>query len=90
MDKSALKKIRWGIIGCGDVTEVKSGPGFRKARHSSLTAVMRRNGSLAKDYALRHGVGKWYENADELIEGPFGWRNPGERLTDDPAFCVIT
>ena len=29
-------------------------------------------------------------NADELIEGSFGWRNPGEHLTDDPAFCVIS
>ena len=48
--------IGWGIIGCGDVTEVKSGPGFQKADHSSLVAVMRRNGDLAKDYARRHGV----------------------------------
>ncbi len=23
--------IRWGIIGCGDVTDMKSGPGFQKA-----------------------------------------------------------
>ncbi len=29
------------------------------------------------------------KNADELIEGPYGWRNPGQHLTDDPAFCVI-
>ena len=48
--------IRWGIIGCGDVTEVKSGPGFQKASNSSLVAVMRRNGELARDYAQRHGV----------------------------------
>ena len=48
--------IRWGIIGCGDVTEVKSGPGFQMARGSQLVAVMRRNGALAADYARRHGV----------------------------------
>jgi predicted dehydrogenase len=59
--------VRWGIIGCGDVTEVKSGPGFRKAERSSLAAVMRRNGSLAADYARRHGVGKWYDDASKLI-----------------------
>jgi len=62
-----MKTIRWGIIGCGDVTEVKSGPGFQKAANSQLVAVMRRNGKLAKDYALRHNVPKWYDNADELI-----------------------
>jgi predicted dehydrogenase len=63
-------EVRWGIIGCGDVTEVKSGPAFQKAENSKLVAVMRRNGNLAKDYALRHNVPKWYENADELINDP--------------------
>ncbi|MGB7999524.1 MAG: Gfo/Idh/MocA family oxidoreductase [Anaerobacillus sp.] len=62
-----MKTIRWGIIGCGKVTEKKSGPGFQKAEHSELVAVMRRNGELAKDYANRHGVPRWYTNAEELI-----------------------
>jgi predicted dehydrogenase len=62
-----MRTIRWGIIGCGDVTEVKSGPGFQKADHSSLVAVMRRNGALARDYAERHHVPRWYDNADALI-----------------------
>ncbi|MEM7658383.1 MAG: gfo/Idh/MocA family oxidoreductase, partial [Bacteroidota bacterium] len=51
-----LDEIRWGIIGCGDVTEVKSGPALYKLPHSSLVAVMRRNGEKAADYAKRHGV----------------------------------
>ena len=61
------KIIRWGIIGCGNVTEVKSGPAFNKSEHSELVAVMRRNGELAQNYAQRHNVPKWYNNADELI-----------------------
>jgi predicted dehydrogenase len=62
-----MRTIRWGMIGCGDVTEVKSGPGFQKASHSSLVAVMRRNGELARDFAERHGVPRWYDNAAALI-----------------------
>jgi 1,5-anhydro-D-fructose reductase (1,5-anhydro-D-mannitol-forming) len=62
-----MNMIRWGIIGCGNVTEVKSGPGFQKARGSELVAVMRRNGHLAEDYARRHGVPTWYDNAESLI-----------------------
>jgi predicted dehydrogenase len=62
-----MKTIHWGIIGCGNVTEVKSGPGFQKANNSQLVAVMRRNGALAKDYAGRHGVRKWYDDASALI-----------------------
>ena len=64
------KNVRWGIIGCGDVTEVKSGPGFRKAERSELVAVMRRSGNLAADYARRHGVARWYDNAEALIADP--------------------
>ncbi len=62
--------IRWGIIGCGDVTEVKSGPAFSKVPHSKLVAVMRRNAEKAKDYAARHGVKKWYSDATALINDP--------------------
>ena len=65
-----MDTVRWGIIGCGNVTEVKSGPGFQKARDSSLVAVMRRNGDLAKDYAQRHSVPKWYDDAQALIDDP--------------------
>ena len=65
-----LEHVRWGIIGCGDVTEVKSGPGLQNAEGSTLVAVMRRNGLLAEDYAKRHGVAKWYDDAQALIEDP--------------------
>ncbi len=62
--------IHWGIIGCGNVTEVKSGPAFNKVPNSSLVAVMRRDALLAEDYAKRHGVPKWYGHAADLINDP--------------------
>jgi predicted dehydrogenase len=61
------KMINWGIIGCGDVTEVKSGPAFSKVKDSRLIAVMRRDVSLAEDYARRHNVPKFYSRAEDLI-----------------------
>jgi 1,5-anhydro-D-fructose reductase (1,5-anhydro-D-mannitol-forming) len=64
------KKIKWGIIGCGDVTEAKSGPAFNMIKGSELVSVMRRNGAKAKNYATRHGVPKWYDDADLLINDP--------------------
>lgn len=63
-------EISWGIIGCGDVTEVKSGPGFQQVPNSRLAAVMRRQGDKAKDYAARHGVPFWTDRADEVIHHP--------------------
>jgi predicted dehydrogenase len=65
-----MKKINWGIIGCGDVTEVKSGPAFNKVANSSLAAVMRRDAAKAQDYARRHNVPRWYDNAAKLINDP--------------------
>jgi 1,5-anhydro-D-fructose reductase (1,5-anhydro-D-mannitol-forming) len=65
-----MRTIRWGIIGCGDVTEVKSGPGFARAANSQLVAVMRRNGALAADYARRHHVPRWHDDADAIIRAP--------------------
>jgi predicted dehydrogenase len=65
-----IQDINWGIIGCGDVTELKSGPAFSKVEHSKLVAVMRRNATLAESYAKRHGVPKWYSDAEMLINDP--------------------
>jgi predicted dehydrogenase len=59
--------ISWGIIGCGNVTELKSGPAFNKVSDSRLLAVMRRNATLAEDYAKRHNVPRYYTTADDLI-----------------------
>ncbi|WP_298477271.1 Gfo/Idh/MocA family oxidoreductase [uncultured Maribacter sp.] len=61
------KNIRWGIIGCGAVTEVKSGPAYKNTPNFELFAVMRRDTEKAADYAKRHNVSKYYTNADELI-----------------------
>lgn len=61
------KVIRWGIIGCGKVTEIKSGPAYQKTEGFLLTAVMRRDADKAKDFAERHGVQKYYSNANDLI-----------------------
>jgi predicted dehydrogenase len=67
---SVKEPIGWGIIGCGAVTEVKSGPAFQKVPGSELVAVMRRDGAKARDYARRHGVPRWYDDADDLLRDP--------------------
>ena len=65
-----METIRWGILGCGAVTEVKSGPALQQAPGSALVAVMRRDPVLAADYARRHGVPRWYARAADLIADP--------------------
>jgi predicted dehydrogenase len=65
--KNISETVNWGIIGCGDVCEVKSGPAFGKVANSRLVAVMRRNLDKAKDFAQRHGAPKYFSEAAELI-----------------------
>ncbi len=65
-----LREVRWGILGCGDVTEVKSGPALQKIAGSRLVAVMRRDAAKAADYARRHGVPRHYADAAALCADP--------------------
>lgn len=62
--------IRWGIIGCGDVCEVKSGPAFYKVPGSELHIVMRRDAAKALDFARRHGVAQSTADAQAVIDSP--------------------
>ena len=62
--------IRWGIIGCGNVTEIKSGPAYQKTEGFKIEAVMRRDADKAADYAKRHNISKFYTDADDLINDP--------------------
>ncbi len=65
-----MKTIGFGIIGCGDVTEKKSGPAFQKAEGSRLVAVMRRDREKLEDYARRHGVEKYSTDYLDLMDDP--------------------
>ncbi|MDR3413776.1 MAG: Gfo/Idh/MocA family oxidoreductase [Formivibrio sp.] len=65
-----MKTIRWGMIGCGAVTEVKSGPGLYKSDHSTLVAVTSADINMSRSYAERHGVAKVYATPEELVLDP--------------------
>lgn len=65
-----MKTIKWGIIGCGDVAEVKSGPAFQEVANSTLIAVMRRNATKAEDFAKRHQVPFWYDTVEAVLNHP--------------------
>ena len=62
-----MEKIKWGIIGVGNVTEVKSGPAFNKVENSEIIMVMRRNLEKAKDYAERHSIPRYTNNVDDIL-----------------------
>ena len=65
-----MKQIKWGFIGCGEVTEKKSGPAFNEVEGSQVVAVMSRSEIKARSYAERHHIRKWYTDGQELIDDP--------------------
>ena len=58
------------MIGCGSVTEKKSAPSFNKIPGSKLVAVANRTPAKAEDFALRHGIPKWYRDPMAVIGDP--------------------
>ena len=62
--------IKWGFLGCGEATEKKSGPAFNAVPHSKVVAVMSRRLEKARNYAERHGIARYYNDPQELINDP--------------------
>ena len=62
-----LDKVKWGFIGCGEVTEKKSGPAFALIEGSEVVAVMSRDKEKAQSYAKRHNIPRWYSDPQQLI-----------------------
>ena len=69
-NKGQMKQINWGFIGCGEVTEKKSGPAFNEVMGSHVVAVFSRSEMKARSYAERQGIRKWYTDAQALVDDP--------------------
>lgn len=65
-----LNIVRWGFIGCGEVTEKKSGPAFAMVEGSRVVAVMSRNEERVLSYATRHHIPRYYTDPQSLINDP--------------------
>ena len=62
--------VRWGMIGCGNVTERKSAPAYQQVEGFALHGVFNRTRAKAEDYAARHGVARVFDSAADLIHAP--------------------
>lgn len=70
MKKKGNSTVTFAIIGCGDVTEKKSGPAFQKVRGSALKTVMRRDAAKLKEYAHRHHVQHYTTDYLDIMNDP--------------------
>ena len=61
-------ELKYGIIGCGDVVERKSGPSIQLAERSEIAGAMRRDREKARSYAEANHVPIWSDDAQDVIE----------------------
>jgi predicted dehydrogenase len=62
-----VDKVIWGIVGAGDVCEIKSAPAMSSILNSEVKWVMRRNADKASDFVRRHGIAHWTTHLDEIL-----------------------
>src|SRR5262245_50734689 len=62
-----MKKLRWGLIGCGDISRKRVAPALRGIPECELIAVSRARLDLAEAFANEFGAKRWYGDWRELI-----------------------
>jgi predicted dehydrogenase len=62
-----MTKLRWGLIGCGDISQKRIGPALRDSALSEFVAVCRSRPELAESFARQFGARKWYPDVQELL-----------------------
>lgn len=65
-----MQKLRWGLIGCGDIARKRVAPALRDLAECELVAVSRARHELAADFAAEFGARRWYGAWRELLADP--------------------
>jgi predicted dehydrogenase len=65
-----MKKIRWGLIGCGDIATKRVVPALLDLPDCELVAVSRRRVALAEPFAREFGATRWYTDWRDLVVDP--------------------
>ncbi|HVF28831.1 MAG TPA: Gfo/Idh/MocA family oxidoreductase [Pyrinomonadaceae bacterium] len=62
-----MRKLRWGLIGCGDISRRRVAPALCDLADCELVAVSRARFSEAEAFAREFGARKWFEDWRELV-----------------------
>jgi predicted dehydrogenase len=63
-------KVRWGLIGCGDIAQKRVAPALRNSPLCELIAVSRAKSQLAESFAREFGARRWYSDWQQLLLDP--------------------
>ncbi len=65
-----MTKVRWGLIGCGDIAQKRVAPALRDLPNVEFVAVNRARAELAEAFAQEFGARKWYADWRDLLADP--------------------
>jgi len=65
-----MADLRWGLIGCGDISRKRAAPALRDAPGSTLAAVCRKRTELARAFADEFGAARVHADWRELVTDP--------------------
>lgn len=63
-----MKKLKFGLIGCGDISQKRVAPAIRDLDNCELVAVNRARYELAEAFAREFGAKRWYRTWRELLK----------------------
>jgi predicted dehydrogenase len=71
-----MRRVRWGLIGCGDIARRRVAPALRDLPNCELVAVSRARADLAESFAAEFGARRWHADwrrlvADEEVEAVY-------------------
>ena len=67
---SETKRLRWGLMGCGDIARKRVAPALGDLANCELVAVNRARAELAEEFAREFGARRWYRDWRELLADP--------------------
>lgn len=62
-----MRKIKWGVIGCGGIADRRTLPGMMLAENAELIAVMDANPAAAENVKEKYGAKYAFTTAQELL-----------------------
>ena len=63
-----MKKVRWGVIGCGGIARTRTIPGMLLAENAQLVSVMARDLASAQAVQEQFGAERAYDSAEQMLE----------------------
>ena len=63
----SVSRVRWGLIGCGDIARKRVAPALRDSQLCELVSVSRANAELVESFANEFSARRWYADWRELL-----------------------